>query len=211
MAGFADAFSAENIGNLMNDPRMLLGLQMLAQSGPQQGNPGFGQRLGTAGMNTVQQMQQAQHSQQLNAYRQQMAQLQAQQMQMAQAKAQAQQLCVANVVRVGRFNHPPTHRSIGRPVGAFIHSINYLPAHSPHTSITQASLRSTDRRRPSFQTPQPAAGGGFRHHSPTTHKTRDLMLAGKRCLVVGVANHRSIAWGVAQVRRSTCCRRRGSN
>ncbi len=26
------------------------------------------------------------------------------------------------------------------------------------------------------------------------------MLAGKRCLVVGVANHRSIAWGVAQVR-----------
>jgi len=91
MAGFADALSAENIGNLMNDPRMLLGLQMLAQSGPQQGNPGFGQRLGTAGMNTVQQMQQAQHSQQLNAYRQQMAQLQAQQMQMAQAKAQAQQ------------------------------------------------------------------------------------------------------------------------
>lgn len=27
------------------------------------------------------------------------------------------------------------------------------------------------------------------------------MLAGKRCLVVGVANHRSIAWGVAQAWR----------
>ncbi|WPK03038.1 hypothetical protein R6U79_12570 [Pseudomonas putida] len=91
MAGFSDAFSSDSLNQLFSSPALLMGLQMLAQSGPQQGNPGFGQRLGTAGMNTVQQLQQAQHSQQLNAYRQQMAQLQAQQMQMAQAKALAQQ------------------------------------------------------------------------------------------------------------------------
>ena len=56
MAGFADAFSAENIGNLMNDPRMLMGLAMMQQSGPQAGNPGFGQRFGQAGLGAMQQM-----------------------------------------------------------------------------------------------------------------------------------------------------------
>ncbi|MFK3768136.1 hypothetical protein [Pseudomonas putida] len=90
MAGFADAFSADSLNQLFQNPAMLAGLQMLAQSGPQSGNPGFGARLGTAGMNTVQQIAQQQHSQQLNAYRQQMAALQAQQQQMAQAKAQQQ-------------------------------------------------------------------------------------------------------------------------
>lgn len=89
MAGFADAFSAENIGNLMNDPRMLLGLQMLQQGGYQPGNPGLGQRLGTAGMNTAQQLQQQQHSQALQQYRQQMIQQQQQEMQMRQQAAQA--------------------------------------------------------------------------------------------------------------------------
>lgn len=90
MAGFSDAFSAENIGALMNDPRMLMGLQMLQQGGPQSGNPSLGARLGQAGIGAMQQIAQQQHSQQLNAYRQQMAALQAQQQQMAQAKAQQQ-------------------------------------------------------------------------------------------------------------------------
>lgn len=91
MAGFADAFSNDNLNQLFSSPALLAGLQMLAQSGPQQGNPGFGARMGSALGNTATQLQQLQHSQQLNAYRQQMAQMQAQQMQMAQAKAQAQQ------------------------------------------------------------------------------------------------------------------------
>jgi hypothetical protein len=91
VAGFADAFSADSLNQLFQNPAMLAGLQMLAQSGPQAGNPGFGQRLGTAGMNTVQQMQQAQHSQQLNAYRQQMVQQQQAQMAMQQQAAQAKQ------------------------------------------------------------------------------------------------------------------------
>lgn len=85
MAGFSDLFSAENVGNLMQDPRMVLGLQLLSQ-----GRQGSGsQALGQAGLGAMTQMQQQQHSQQLNAYRQQMAQMQAQQMQMAQQAAQA--------------------------------------------------------------------------------------------------------------------------
>lgn len=88
MAGFSDAFSSDSLNQLFSSPALLMGLQMLAQSGPQQGNPGFGQRLGTAGMNTVQQLQQAQHSQQLNAYRQQMIQQQQADMQMRQQAAQ---------------------------------------------------------------------------------------------------------------------------
>ena len=89
MAGCADAFAAENIGNLMNDPRMLLGLQMLQQGGYQPGNPGFGQRFGQAGLGTMQQLQQQQHSQALQQYRQQMIQQQQQEMQMRQQAAQA--------------------------------------------------------------------------------------------------------------------------
>lgn len=89
MAGFADAFSAESIGNLLNDPRMLLGLQMLQNSGQMPGNPGFGARLGAAGMNTVQQLQQAQHSQALQQYRAAMVQQQQAEMQMRQQAAQA--------------------------------------------------------------------------------------------------------------------------
>lgn len=86
---FADAFTAENIGNLLNDPRMVMAMHMLGQSGYQQGNPGFGARMGQALGGAATQIQQAQHSQQLNAYRQQMAQMQAQQMAMQQQTAQA--------------------------------------------------------------------------------------------------------------------------
>lgn len=88
---FSDLLTGDGLNQLFQNPAMLAGLQMLAQSGPQAGNPGFGARMGQALGGTATQLQQLQHSQQLNAYRQQMAQLQAQQMQMAQAKAQAQQ------------------------------------------------------------------------------------------------------------------------
>ncbi|WP_440090683.1 hypothetical protein [Pseudomonas putida] len=89
MAGFADAFSAENIGNLMNDPRMLLGLQMLQQGGYQPGNPGFGQRFGQAGLGAMQQMQEQNRQRQLAEYRNSMIQAQAADMQMRQQAAQA--------------------------------------------------------------------------------------------------------------------------
>ncbi|TFF51031.1 hypothetical protein C5609_15695 [Pseudomonas putida] len=84
---FADAFSAENIGNLLNDPRMLLGLQMMQQGGYQPGNPGFGARLGQAGVNTAQQIAQQQHSQALQQYRNAMIQQQQAEMQMRQQAA----------------------------------------------------------------------------------------------------------------------------
>ena len=89
MAGFADAFSAESIGNLLNDPRMLLGLAMMQQSGPQAGNPGFGQRFGQAGIGAMQQMQEQQRQQQLAQYRAAMVQQQQADMQMRQQAAQA--------------------------------------------------------------------------------------------------------------------------
>lgn len=88
MAGFSDLFSAENVGNLMQDPRMVLGMQLLQQAGPQQGNPGFGARLGQAGLGAMTQMQAAQHSQELQRYRQQMIALQQQQQTMATQAAQ---------------------------------------------------------------------------------------------------------------------------
>ena len=88
MAGFADAFSAENISNLMNDPRMLLGLQMLQQGGYQPGNPGFGQRFGQAGLGAMQQMQEQNRQRQLAEYRNAMIQQQQADMQMRQQAAQ---------------------------------------------------------------------------------------------------------------------------
>lgn len=86
---FSDILQGDSLNQLFQNPMMLAGLQMLAQSGPQQGNPGFGARLGAAGMNTVQQIAQQQHSQQLNAYRQQMIAQQQAEMQMRQQAAQA--------------------------------------------------------------------------------------------------------------------------
>lgn len=103
MAGFADAFSAENVQRLMSDPRLVLGLQLMQQGGWQPGNPSAGARLGQAGLGAMQQIQQANHSQQLQAYRQQkIAQeqqaqaFQAQQLQAKQEAAQRQQQAFQN-------------------------------------------------------------------------------------------------------------------
>lgn len=83
----------QGIGGL-NTPLGMLGTNLLAQSGPQQGNPNGGARLGQAlaGM-SQQQAQQAlqQHRTQQNQLAEQMQQLQAQQFQAKQAQAQRQQ------------------------------------------------------------------------------------------------------------------------
>ncbi|MCE7761071.1 hypothetical protein GQL56_00325 [Pseudomonas putida] len=86
MAGFTDFFTAENMNSLMQDPRMVLGLQMLAQG--RQGSSS--QAIGQAGSQAAQILQQNQHSQALQQYRSQMAAMQQQQMQMQQAKAHQQ-------------------------------------------------------------------------------------------------------------------------
>lgn len=91
MAGFADAFSAENVGKLMNDPRLMMGLALMSQ-----GRQGSGaQALGQAGLPAMQMLQQQQHSQQLQQYRQAQIQqaeaAQAYRAQQAQAKAEQQQ------------------------------------------------------------------------------------------------------------------------
>lgn len=88
---FADAFSAENVGKLMSDPRMLLGLQLMSQ-----GRQGSGaQALGQAGSQAAQLIGQQQHAQQLQQYRQAQIQqaeaAQAYRLQQAQAKAEQQQ------------------------------------------------------------------------------------------------------------------------
>lgn len=84
---FADVIAGLNqgLGGLTSTPLGQLGLNLLAQSGYQQGNPSGAARLGAAlsGMSQMQQMQQ--HAQQLAQYRQ----AQMQQMQQAQAMQQA--------------------------------------------------------------------------------------------------------------------------
>lgn len=85
MASFIDALN-QGVNNVTGTPLGQLGLQMLMASGPQQGNPGFGARLGRAfgGMSEMQRVQA------LQQYRDQMMQVQQQQMQMRQQAAQAE-------------------------------------------------------------------------------------------------------------------------
>ena len=87
MATFADMFNTAGtkLDTAFNNPFMQLGLQMLAQSGPQQGNPGFGQRFGAAGLGFMDQRAQAAEAQ----YKQQMRQAQMAQMQREEAQRQA--------------------------------------------------------------------------------------------------------------------------
>lgn len=90
MPGIADYFSAENVGSLMQDPRLLMGLQLLAQG--RQGSSG--QAIGQAGGRAVQMYGEQKRQQELGDYRRSMMEQQQQQMalqqQAAQAKAQQQ-------------------------------------------------------------------------------------------------------------------------
>lgn len=85
MAGFSDLFSAENVGNLMQDPRMMLGLQLMAQG--RQGSSS--QALGQAGGQAVQMYAQQKHQQGLADYRRQMIEAQQADTQLRQQAAQA--------------------------------------------------------------------------------------------------------------------------
>lgn len=75
----------QGVGNLTGTPLGQLGINLLMASGPQQGNPGGGARLGMA----LGGMQEMQRAQQLQAYRQ--AQIQQAQRQQQEAEAQRQQ------------------------------------------------------------------------------------------------------------------------
>lgn len=82
---FADLFSAENVGNLMADPRMVLGLQLMAQ-----GRQGSGsQALGQAGSQAALVLQEQRRQQELGDYRNNLARMQQEQLQMQQQAAQA--------------------------------------------------------------------------------------------------------------------------
>jgi hypothetical protein len=86
MAGFADVFNPDSIGKLMQDPRMLLGLQLMAQS--RQGSGA--QALGQAGSQAAQMLGEQRRAQELAQYRQQMSALQQQQLAMRQQAAEAE-------------------------------------------------------------------------------------------------------------------------
>ncbi|NQD59440.1 hypothetical protein HP546_29330 [Pseudomonas sp. CM25] len=85
MATFADIFSQENVGNLLADPRLMLGLKLMSQG--RQGSSS--QALGQAGSEAAVLMGEQRRQQELAQYRQQMTALQAQQMQMRQQAADA--------------------------------------------------------------------------------------------------------------------------
>ncbi|WP_414157283.1 hypothetical protein [Pseudomonas sp. BNK-15] len=84
---FADILNGLNqgLGNVTGTPLGQLGLQLMAQSGYQPGNPSGGARLGNALAGMGQMQAQQQHAQQLQAYRQ----AQMEQMEQAQAMQQA--------------------------------------------------------------------------------------------------------------------------
>ncbi|WP_406833652.1 hypothetical protein [Pseudomonas asiatica] len=82
---FADLFSAESIGNLMQDPRMVLGLQLLSQ-----GRQGSGsQALGQAGSQAALVLQEQRRQQELGDYRNNLARMQQEQLTLQQQSAQA--------------------------------------------------------------------------------------------------------------------------
>lgn len=82
---FADLFSAENVGNLMQDPRMMLGLQLMAQG--RQGSSS--QALGQAGGQAALVLQEQRRQQELGQYRNNLARMQEEQLAMQQQAAQA--------------------------------------------------------------------------------------------------------------------------
>lgn len=88
MATFSELFSAENVNKVMADPRLQLGLQLLAASGPQQQDMSTGQRLSQAGLGFMQQRAATQQAQQLEAYRR--AQIEAMQSNTQQRQAESQ-------------------------------------------------------------------------------------------------------------------------
>lgn len=85
MAGFDTLFSAEGLNALMADPRLQLGLQLMARG--RQGSSS--QAIGQAGSQAAQLMGEQRRQQELAQYRQQMTALQMQQQQMRQQAADA--------------------------------------------------------------------------------------------------------------------------
>jgi hypothetical protein len=85
MPGIADYFSAENVGALMQDPRLMLGLQLMASG--RQGSAS--QALGQAGGQAVNAYQQHQHQQALQQYRERLSRMQQEQLALQQQSAQA--------------------------------------------------------------------------------------------------------------------------
>lgn len=81
---FANFFDPNKLSAAFSDPRVQLGLQMLAAGGYQQGNPGFGQRFAQAGQGFAQQQLEQQQLAQLNQLRQ----LQTQRLQQESTSAQ---------------------------------------------------------------------------------------------------------------------------
>ncbi|MBP2083514.1 MULTISPECIES: hypothetical protein [Pseudomonas] len=84
MASFAGLFNQENVGNLLNDPRLQLGLALMSRG--RQGSSS--QAVGEAGLGAAQMFQEQQRSQALQQYRSQMAQMQADQLALQQQNAQ---------------------------------------------------------------------------------------------------------------------------
>jgi len=154
---FADMFSAENVGNLMQDPRMALGLALMSQG--RQGSSS--QALGQGGLGASQMIQQSQHAQQLAQYRQQqmaaMQQQQAMQQQAAQGKQdqlQRQQAALQDPAVLDQLG--PMARAMaanGVDIGSILRGqgIDNLQAHR------QASLQ---QQQSQFDTRQYHTGGG---------------------------------------------------
>ncbi|WDM88048.1 hypothetical protein LG197_26215 [Pseudomonas asiatica] len=82
---FSDLFTADNMNALMSDPRMVLGLQLMAQG--RQGSSS--QAIGQAGSQAAQLMGEQRRSQELAQYRNNLARMQAEELDLRKQSAQA--------------------------------------------------------------------------------------------------------------------------
>lgn len=85
MAGFADLFTADKMNTLMSDPRLVLGLQLMAQG--RQGSSS--QALGQAGSQAAVLMGEQRRQQELAQYRNNLARMQAEELDLRKQSAQA--------------------------------------------------------------------------------------------------------------------------
>lgn len=107
MAGFADLFTADKMNTLMSDPRLVLGLQLMAQG--RQGSSS--QALGQAGSQAAVLMGEQRRQQELAQYRQQMSQMQQDQLTLQQQNAQRK--ADADARQQAAFQNPDVQAQMG--------------------------------------------------------------------------------------------------
>lgn len=181
MATFSEIFSQQGFDKLMGDPRLQLGLQLLAASGPQPTDMSTGQRLAQAGMGFMQQRAQTQQQQQLEAYRQ-------AQMEAVQQAAQARQADAARQAEFQKRMQDPAFLQQLGPLGRAMAGLGVEPQQlmsaigadnlqqqrAEQLDLQQQQLQLQQQR---FDAAQARSGQGGAGKAPTPRQIIDEPLA----------------------------------